>query len=242
MKIPSFLLAFLPLASGFHIPANTRDGVYKAYYDNNGKEVHVLLTPEMLANDTASVIAANLAALPSTLTLPARRRAFNKQRDLPPKSQFNAGHNYPPRGDRRDMYKGTTITRRSYCECNHNLDHSDADAATERLRDQIKRAGGTVYVPINQGIYGTVNGVTAFICTPERNSAVTPVNVADYDYALRFITEHCGRYIPGMYIHGDLNGEQMDQHASAEDLGYTNNKYGDVWVLAPSENSLGHTL
>jgi hypothetical protein len=203
MKTLSFLSLTLSLIAGFHIPANTTNGVYKAYYDKDGKEVHVLLTPEILANDTATVFAANLVALPSMVTSPVVRR---------------------------------TAYRRSFCECNQNLDHSDADAATEMLRDQIQRAGGTVYVPINQGIYGTLNGVTAFICTPERNSAVTPVNVVDYNYALRWITDHCGRYVPGMYIHGDMNGENMNQHAAAEDMGYKNNKYGDTWVCEHAED------
>lgn len=205
MKSLPFLLPLVPLISSFRIPANTKDGVYKAYYDENGNEVHVPLTTEILSNDTLAVFAADLAVLPS----PAVGRS----------------HNAP-----------AEVYRRSFCECNENLDHSDADAATQRLRDQMQRAGGTVYVPIGEGIYGTVSGITAFICTPERNSAVTPVSVGDYDYALRFITEHCGRYVPGMYIHGDMNGEDMNQHAAAEDLGYKNNKYGDIWVCEHAED------
>lgn len=204
IKKLSALVHFIPLISAFHIPANTSDGVYKAYYDNNGKEVHVPLTPDMMANDTVGVLASNRTTLRS---IAARRPVVRR-----------------------------TAFRRSFCECNQNLDHSDANMATDMLRDQIQRAGGTVYVPINQGIYGTVNGVTAFICTPERNSAVTPVTSADYDYALRFITDHCGRYVPGMYIHGDMNGEMMNQHAAAEDMGYKNNKYGDTWVCEHAED------
>ncbi|KAJ9130752.1 hypothetical protein NKR19_g9770 [Coniochaeta hoffmannii] len=180
------------------------NGVYKASYDNLGNEVHILLTPEILQDDAAGLIAAHLVAAP-----PAAVTA-------PPVSQ-------------RDAY------RRSYCDCGDNLDHSDTDAATDRLRDAIARGGGTAYVPIGEGIYGTVDGVTAFICTPKKNTAVTPVDRATYDYALGFVSEKCGRYVPGTYVHGDLNGEKMNQNAAQEDMGYKNNKYGDAWVCEHAE-------
>jgi hypothetical protein len=203
MKILSVVSLYFPLISGFRIPANQTDGVYKAYYNKAGNETHVLLTPEILQDDAARVIAAHLVAIPTVTNSSVLRR---------------------------DAY------RRSYCECNDNLDHSDTDAATDRLRDVIDRAGGTAYVPIGEGIYGTVQGVTAFICTPKKNTAVTPVDKAAYDYALDFITDRCGRYVPGMYIHGDMNGEDRNQKAAQEDMGYKNNKYGDVWVCEHAED------
>lgn len=202
MKLIAFLSA-IPLISGFNIPANQTNGAYKAYYDKDGKEVHVLLTPELLQEDAADIFSAQLVAVASVVNV-----------------SHLAWHEY----------------RRSYCECNDNLDHSDTDMATDLLRDVIERAGGTAYVPIGTGIYGTFNGVTAFVCTPQKNTAVTPVTRATFDYALSFITEKCGRYIPGMYVHGDMNGEAQDQRASQEDMGYMNNKYGDVWVCDHAED------
>lgn len=209
MMLLSVILLAIPLISGFMIPANKTNGVYKAYHDKDGKEVHVVLTPELLQEDAASVFAAHLVAVPaaadnSTVAVAAR----------------GVRHEY----------------RRMYCECNDNMDHSDTDEATDMLRDVIERAGGTAYVPIGSGIYGSFGGVTAFICTPAKNTAVTPVTRATYDYALGFITDKCGRYIPGMYVHGDMNGEARDQRASQEDMGYKNNKYGDIWVCDHAED------
>jgi hypothetical protein len=219
LRILFVLASVASVASSFHIPANQTNGVYKVYYNTNATEVHVSLTSDMLQDDAALLFSAHLVAPPSASS------SSSSAPTLLPRARFGLWERI--RENRR----------RSYCDCGDNLDHSDADAATELLRNIISAAGGTAYVPIGQGIYGTVNGVTAFVCTPDKNTAVTPIDRNAFDYALRFVTEKCGRYVPGTYVHGDLNGENWNQKASQEDMGYKNNKYGDVWVCDHAEEA-----
>ncbi|KAH8884741.1 hypothetical protein GQ53DRAFT_751671 [Thozetella sp. PMI_491] len=57
--------------SGFTLPAVKRDGVFRAYYDENGVEVHEELTPDMLVTE----IPANVTFLASSKVPSLDKRA-----------------------------------------------------------------------------------------------------------------------------------------------------------------------
>lgn len=202
MRIPgifSFLGLSVRVISGFTLPANDPDGMYKAYYDKDGKEVHEPLTPEIMARDRAATIKANLVA-------PATPSLADTSKQLKPR-----------------QYRGSGSNRRLWCECGENMDHSDCDMATDELRLLIEEANGTVYVPISTGYYRRHGAVVTFICSPPENQAVTPITREIYDYALWFITDRCGHYVPGSYIHGEL-GKSM------EHCGYMRTKFPDTQI------------
>ena len=91
-------------------------------------------------------------------------------------------------------------------------------------------AGGAASVPIDEGIYGTYNGITSFICTPGNNEVVAPVTKEIYDVAVGQITNACGKYVPGMYVHRDVQGLKKDGRGSSVEIGYKfNEKRSDIW-------------
>ncbi|KAB5542731.1 hypothetical protein GE09DRAFT_1245206 [Coniochaeta sp. 2T2.1] len=211
MKGLTFLSLLTPTAAAFRIPADAPNGLFKAYYDENGTEVHVRLIVEMMKADATKLFAAGLVDTETTqptILLP-----------------------------RGSLASEAAKYRRQYCECGQSMDHSDCDDATDAVREQIKEAGGAALVPIDEGIYGTFNGVTSFICTPGDNEAVTPVTKEIYDAALGKSTAACGKYVPGVYVHGDMQGQKKDGRGSSVEIGYKfNEKRSDIWFCDHSRD------
>ncbi|KAJ9149860.1 hypothetical protein NKR23_g4186 [Pleurostoma richardsiae] len=71
MRPTTFLLAVLaPLVSGFHLPANLPDGIYVAYYNSAGDEVHQPATLEIMNNPETYL---DIGAPPAAATAAAVR-------------------------------------------------------------------------------------------------------------------------------------------------------------------------
>lgn len=198
-------LAFLVSTSsafGFLIPRSLPNGRYRASYAANGTQIIEPLTAEVMIRDMNEVLAAGLVNKVKYVesvggSLAARKRSDEKKRRL-------------------------------HCVCHQNMDHTDCDHATQEMRDLInEQPSREAYVPIGKGYFQTFDSVITHICTPPRNEGVTPVNVGTFDFALSFITERCGTYTPGAYIHGVTTGfKGHGMKGAAAYIGYNNE---EVW-------------
>lgn len=204
----SLLLIFVPLTLAFVVPRSLQDGMYKAYLDANNNQIIEPLTPELMRLDAAALIAANLTRDTNPL--------FDSPQtpdDIPPPTDLS----------RRQTPTNPKTKRRSYCDCHHNSDHSDTVDATQMIRDMINGLPEkTAYVPIGTGYFQKKESVIAYICTLKRNSAVTPITVETYNYALEFLEKYCGAFVPGSYVHGDMSNKHGTLAGAAEYCGFWN--------------------
>ncbi|KAK3332785.1 hypothetical protein B0T19DRAFT_111318 [Cercophora scortea] len=164
-----------PLISAFTLHSNNiTNGIFKAYHDAAGNEVHEILTLDAINADAQAAVASGVAVA---------SRSLGKN---PHVSRFDPA-------------------RRSWCGCGLNMDHSDCDSAVEELKKQIRSHNGRIFVPIGQAYYSIWGNVVAFVCSPGSNSAITGISESALTYGLSFLTDHCGRYVPGTYIEGAIN-------------------------------------
>ncbi|KAK3693250.1 hypothetical protein B0T22DRAFT_449284 [Podospora appendiculata] len=164
-----------PLISAFSLHSkNITNGIFKAYHDKTGNEVHEILTLDGINKDAQAAVASGVAVA---------TRSLDKN---PHVARFDTA-------------------RRSWCGCGLNMDHSDCDNAVELLKRQIRAHNGQIFVPIGQAYYSIYGNVVAFVCSPGSNSAITGITESSFTWALGFLTDHCGRYVPGTYIEGAIN-------------------------------------
>jgi hypothetical protein len=202
----ALLTTILSPTSAFIIPRSLPNGKYRASYDANGTQIIERLTLELMLEDMNEVIAAGLVDI------------------VEPPQSSNSSSMLPGTHQYKDEKK-----RRSHCACHQNMDHSDTDDAAQLMRDLINdQPSREAYVPIGKGYFQTYETVITHICTPPRNEGVTPVNVGTFDYALKFLAEHCGAYTPGVYIHGVTTGRKgQGMNGAAAYIGYNNEETWD---------------
>jgi hypothetical protein len=201
------ILTLLSLSSAFIVPRGLANGSYRASYDANGTQIIEPLTVELMLQDMNEVLSAGLV---------------NQTEPLQPSILSGST---PPWTQQRENEK----KRRAHCACHQNMDHSDCDNAAQMMRDLInEQPSREAYVPIGKGYFQTFETVITHICTPPRNEGVTPVNVGTFDVALGFLTEHCGSYTPGVYIHGVTTGRKgHGMNGAAAYIGYNNEETWD---------------
>lgn len=168
----ALLISSLSLVAAFKVPEGQADGVYRAYYDAEGKEVHELLTPEMLISSPPEGAASVLQPSPPAAVAPVTPRY--------------AGEKNPLLSKRRDNI---------YCGCGFTLDPGDCDAVVADLKAQF--GSGYTFIQPRMSYYSIMGrSVVAFVCNYS-GSAYLGVTAQSYGEWLVVITAECGRYIAG---------------------------------------------
>ncbi|KAL8364553.1 hypothetical protein RB595_003709 [Gaeumannomyces hyphopodioides] len=170
MLFPTALLVTsLTLASAFRVPEGQAAGVYRAYYDAEGKEVHELLTPDMLVDTPPE------DAEVHSLSGPAPAPAVTPR--------YASGN--PLLSKRRDNI---------YCGCGFTLNPGDCDAVVDNLKAQL---GDHTWISPRMSYYSIMGrSVTAFVCNLSGTSTLG-IRASVYAEILGVITGECGRYIAG---------------------------------------------
>ncbi|EJT72318.1 hypothetical protein GGTG_09184 [Gaeumannomyces tritici R3-111a-1] len=135
MLFPTALLvSSLTLATAFKVPEGQANGVYRAYYNAEGKEVHEPLTADMLV-----------------MSEPEGETTILQAPTVAPVTPRQAGN--PLLSKRRDNI---------YCGCGFTLNPGDCDAVVDNLKAQL--GGHTWISPRMSYYSIMDRSVVAFVC------------------------------------------------------------------------------
>lgn len=183
-------MAGITAALSLNVPHDLPDGTYKAYIDDQGREVHELVSlPEntiqaKISNATTWVtnehkleeIHASMVAARSLSSLEKRGKTYDSQ----------------------DYGFGDGVLE-IWCGCGYNLNHGDCDAAVSDLKRQT---GGGQSIAMGLAFYSIRGGVVAFSCATWPDSSDTYGDPFEWDVeeitlSLAAITKLCGWYVAG---------------------------------------------
>ncbi|KAL8415121.1 hypothetical protein RB594_006090 [Gaeumannomyces avenae] len=153
MLFPTALLvSSLTLAAAFKVPEGQASGVYRAYYNAEGQEVHEALTADMLVTSE-----------------PAGETTILQPPVVAPVTPRQAGN--PLLSKRRDNI---------YCGCGFTLNPGDCDAVVDNLKSQL--GGFTWISPRMSYYSILGRSVVAFVCnlSDQYTLGVTASTYADW--------------------------------------------------------------
>ncbi|KLU84493.1 hypothetical protein MAPG_03534 [Magnaporthiopsis poae ATCC 64411] len=181
----ALLISSLTLVAAFKVPEGQANGVYRAYYNAEGQEVHELLTPEMLISSPPEGAASVLQRSAPAAVAPGRFRRLTLLLVI---SFYCNTELAPSSGGRRTGYD-------IYCGCGFTLDPGDCDAVVANLKAQF--GSGYTFIQPRMSYYSIMGrSVVAFVCNYS-GSAYLGVSAQTYGEWLIVITAECGRYIAG---------------------------------------------
>ncbi|KAL8388808.1 hypothetical protein RB595_008946 [Gaeumannomyces hyphopodioides] len=163
----TLLISSLTLATAFKVPEGQANGVYRAYYNAEGQEVHEPLTADMLVTSA-----------------PEGPATIMQSPAVAPVTPRQAGN--PLLSKRRDNI---------YCGCGFTLNPGDCDAVVDNLKSQF--GSGYAWIQPRMSYYSIMGrSVVAFVCNLSSRSTLG-VTAQTYGEWLGVITGECGRYIAG---------------------------------------------
>jgi hypothetical protein len=191
------LLAALP-ATAFTIPADLEDGVYAAWHDETGAEVHHLISPITLATRTIE----EREPQASTTLTPGGSGGTT----LSPGGGSSSGSG---------SGSGTTLGGGSssgggytpfilFCNCTQHLPSHNTDVAVANLEAAL---GTNTFIPATVGYFSIASNVVAFACN--QNSVPFSANSDYYAFATAEITHSCGGYVAGNFLLSGLDAGYM---------------------------------
>jgi hypothetical protein len=175
------LLAALPI-SAYSIPSDLTDGVYAAFTDASGAEVHHLIWPASTVTPSRTIDEREPQAS-STLT--------------PGGTTIGGAGSSPPPSTGYKPY----IT---FCNCTVHLSQPNTDVAVTNLENSL---GTNTFIPANVGYFSIANNVVAYACN--QNSVAFLADSDYFSFATAEITQSCGKYVEGTFLLSGLDAGYM---------------------------------
>ncbi|KAK1657448.1 hypothetical protein BDP55DRAFT_773959 [Colletotrichum godetiae] len=187
MQLSLYIIATLAAASAaFRVPEGATDGVYAAYYDESGNEVHV-------KDPNPIIVAVLVSAAPEARAV--KKPGVSRARRASAPSELFA--------------RAATV----WCGCGFHLNNIDCDGAVQQIKDGINGAGGQSDVGPGLAWYAIRGNVVVFLCNrygPGRGR----VTVSSFAAGLSTITSACGYYVTGTIENGVLDIGYMNNDSN----------------------------
>lgn len=189
------IIAFATLSAAFTPPPNPVDGTYRSHINDEGHEVHELLTLANGAAPGANTVTSWVTDLNATATHEAKRRSILAKRTaaLSRRACDNCrdAHDY-------GWADGIIAT---WCGCGFDMNHGNCDAAVADLIEQTGHGDG-VSCNLGDSYYSIRGDVVAFACNNWPTSVDTSADKFQWtDWQLTnsyaTITKLCGWYVAG---------------------------------------------
>lgn len=213
-------------------PLDAVNGVYKAYFDEQGREVHELVAlpngeapsskhvNKWITNKTGykdAIATANVTAIKK-----GHRQSLEKR-----------WHDSEPYGF------GVGILN-TECGCGFYMDHGDCDAAVNDLKAQSDRAGGGT-ISIGNAWYSIRGSVVAFACATWPEDFTKTGEPFEFDsssltVSYAAITRLCGSYVAGTLSYLDWGVHDWN----FPDIGYMRYSPGDDFCSHADDSKLDH--